>query len=77
MGKLQDKRIELAKKVLDTTDPATLAIVEDALSHERHYQFSPEQVKELDAILDRMRNGRSATYTWADVKKRARARTAR
>ncbi|HEX2616118.1 MAG TPA: hypothetical protein VHL57_01185 [Flavobacteriales bacterium] len=77
MGKLQDKRIELAKKILDTTDPATLAIVEDALSGKGHYQFSPEQVKEFEAIRERMRSSKSPSYSWAEVKKRARGRLAK
>lgn len=77
MGKLQDKRIELAKRILDTTDAATLALVEDALTSDRHYRFSSAQIKEFEAILDNMRSDRTASYAWTDVKKHARARVAK
>lgn len=74
MGKLQDKRIELAKKILDTTDPDKLAVVEDALNGTGYYQFSEAQIKEFEVLLKDQRSGQAPTYSWAEVKKRARAR---
>ena len=74
MGKLQDKRIELAKRILDTTDADKLARVEDALEETRPYVFSAAEVKEFKAIRDRIRNGSVTTYTLEEVKRRAKQR---
>ena len=76
MGKLHDKRIELAKRILDTTDADKLARVEDALEESRPYAFTAAQIKEFKAIRDRIRSGSVPTYTLDEVKRRAKRRIA-
>lgn len=74
MGKLTDKRIELAKRVLDTTDADKLARVEEALSNGALYAFTPAEVKKFKAIRDKIRNGEGVTFTAEEVKRRAKRR---
>ena len=72
MGKLTEKRIELAKRILDTTDARRLAMVEDALNGGGEHAFTPTQIKEFKAIRDRIRNGAVPTYSFQQVKTRAK-----
>lgn len=72
MGKITDKRIELARRVLDTVDARKLAMVEEALDGGAEQTFTPAQLREFKAIRDRIRNGAVPTYSLQDVKRRAK-----
>jgi hypothetical protein len=67
MSKLAVKRIELARRVLETTDKRTLDAVEDALHGTLH--FSKSEVVEFEAILERLEKGEEKARTWEAVKK--------
>lgn len=71
MSKLAAKRIELAKQVLDTTDPGKLEAMEDVLRG--YVDFTPAQIAEFEAQLARIERGEEPASNWADVKKRLRA----
>ncbi|MBP6310704.1 MAG: hypothetical protein KA408_00425 [Flavobacteriales bacterium] len=71
MGKKEDKRIELAKRVLDTTDTKTLAMVEHVLSAGTEQQFNEAEIKEFIAISEGMSNGTIKSIPWSDVKAKA------
>ena len=71
MGKQQDKRIELAKRILDTTDKATLDAVEIALFGPAPIKFTKKEIEEMEEQVDRIRNGDDRSYTWAEVKRSA------
>lgn len=72
MGKLTDKRIELARRVLDTVDARKLAMVEEALDGGTEQAFTPAQLREFKAIRDRIRSGAVPTYSLQEVKRRAK-----
>lgn len=75
MGKQQDKRIELAKRVLDTTDKATLDAVEIALIGPAPIKFTKKEIEEMEEQVDRIKNGDDRSFTWAEVKRSAIRRT--
>lgn len=76
MGKLTDKRIELARRVLDTVDARKLALVEEALDGSAEQAFTPAQIKEFKAIRDRIRSGSVPTWSLQEVKRRAKKHVA-
>ncbi|MFT3884520.1 MAG: hypothetical protein QM724_03545 [Flavobacteriales bacterium] len=53
MSNLHDKRIALAKKILDTTDAMTLARVEHVLGDPVPYQIPEEEIRLFEEQLDR------------------------
>ena len=75
MGKQQDKRIELAKQILDTTDKATLDAVEIALVGLAPIKFTKKEISEMEKQVDRVLKGEERSYTWAEVKRSAIRRT--
>ncbi len=68
MTKLSDKRIAIAKQVLETTDLAKLEAVEEVLRG--RMEFSPAEIAEFEAQLERIDRGGEETVAWSDVKKR-------
>ncbi len=68
MSKLAEKRIALAKQVLETTDAGKLEALEEVLRGS--VDFSPEQIAEFEAQLARIERGEEPTSSWSDVKKR-------
>ncbi len=70
MGKLQDKRIELAKRVLDTTDKTRLDAVEIALLGVPPTELSEADIKDLERQVARIDQGEEKLHSWSDVKKR-------
>jgi len=71
MSKTADKRIELARRVLDTTDTKTLTILEHVLSAGELQQFSEPEIDEFKAISEGMRNGTIKSIPWSEVKAKA------
>jgi hypothetical protein len=70
MSKLAAKRIELAKQVLDTTDPGKLEALEDVLRGS--VEFTPEQIAEFEEQLARIERREEPTSSWSYVKQRIR-----
>lgn len=70
MGKLQDKRIELAKLVLDTTDKTRLEAVEIALLGVPPAEISEADLKDLERQVARIDRGEEKLHSWSEVKKR-------
>jgi len=68
MGKLQDKRIELAKRLLDTTDARTLDLIEHVLTAGQVQRFSEEEIAEFEAIAEGMRKGTIKSMPWEEVR---------
>lgn len=68
MGKLQDKRIELAKRVLDTTDAKTLDLIDHVLTAGKVQEFTKEEIAEFEAIADGMRKGTIKSVPWEEVR---------
>lgn len=74
MGKQEDKRIALAKRVLDTTDATTLSALESVLDHGPIMHMPESRIKELEALRDRADRGEVELSSWPDVKRRIRRR---
>lgn len=68
MGKLQDKRIELAKLVLDTTDAKTLDLIDHVLMAGQVQDFSEKEIAEFEAISEGMRKGTIKSIPWEEVR---------
>lgn len=68
MSKLADKRITIAKQVLETTDLGKLEAIEDVLRGT--VALSAAEITELEVQLARIDRGEEATSTWAEVKAR-------
>jgi hypothetical protein len=68
MSKLAEKRIALAKQVLETVDAGKLEAVEEVLRGS--VSFTAAQVADLEAQLVRIEAGTEHTSSWAEVKKR-------
>lgn len=71
MGKLQDKRIELAKLVLETTDKTRLDAVEIALLGAPPASFTAEEIRAMEEAADRAERGDDPTFSWSEVKRSA------
>lgn len=68
MSKLAEKRIALAKRVLETTDPGKLEALEEVLAGA--VEFSPKQIAEFEAQLARIERGQELTTDWSLVRAR-------
>ena len=68
MSKLAEKRIALAKQVLETTDAGKLEALEEVLRGA--VDFSAAQIAGFEAQLERIERGEERTSSWAEVKKR-------
>lgn len=71
MTKLADKRIAIAKQVLETTDLAKLEAVEEVLRG--RIEFSPAEIAEFETQLELIDRGEELTVSWAEVKKKLMA----
>lgn len=70
MGKQQDKRIELAKRILDTTDEAKLDLVAAALNDPKPYVLPEAEIKAFEDYLERYERGEEKPKEWSSVKRR-------
>ena len=70
MGKLQDKKVELAQLLLAETDLKTLELVEHALLGAPPLHFTESEIKDLERQVERLDNGEEKRHAWSDVKKR-------
>lgn len=68
MSKLAEKRINIAKQVIETTDLGKLEAIEDVLRGT--VDFSDAEILELEEQLARIDRGEEATSKWAEVKER-------
>ena len=68
MSKLAEKRIALAKQVLETTDAGKLEALEEVLRGA--VDCSAAQIAGFEAQLERIERGEEHTSSWAEVKKR-------
>lgn len=68
MSKLAEKRIALAKKVLETTDVGKLEALEEVLSGA--VEFSAKQITEFETQLARIERGEEVTTDWSVIKAR-------
>lgn len=68
MSKLAEKRIALAKQVLETTDAGRLEALEDVLRGA--VDFSAAQIAGFKEQLGRIERGEERTSSWTEVKKR-------
>jgi len=68
MGKQPDRRIDLAKRVLDTTDPKTLDIIDHILMAGQVQRSTEAEIEEFEAIADGMRKGIIKSIPWEEVR---------
>jgi len=68
MGKQPDRRIDLAKRVLDTTDPKTLDIIDHISMAGQVQRFTEAEIEEFEAIADGMRKGTIKSIPWEEVR---------
>ena len=69
MDKQAEKKIELAKKILDLEDADMLRSV-DELVNGGPFKLSKAELKEVKAIRDRHLKGGGSSDSWLNVKKR-------
>lgn len=69
MGKLAERKVALAKHILETRDEAFLNTV-DALVSGGAFHLSKTELDELDTIMERHRSGDGRSASWPEVRKR-------
>lgn len=69
MGKLAERKVALAKRILETQDEALLDSL-DALVSGGTFHLSRTELDELDAIMARHRSGDGRSSPWPVVRKR-------
>ena len=74
MSKQAEKRIALAKEILNTTDPMRLEAVEIALAGNGAPVFTEAQVVEFERFLERYERGEEKATSWSSVKRRLAAK---
>lgn len=74
MGKLAEKKVALAARILNTDDERILRSVDEVLERAGTFALSSAELAELDAIRERHLIGQGNSSSWADVKKRIRKR---
>ncbi|MDQ3101514.1 MAG: hypothetical protein M3R08_09010 [Bacteroidota bacterium] len=72
MGKQAEKKIELAKKILDLEDADMLRSV-DELVNGGPFKLSKAELEEVKAIRDQHLKGKGSSDSWPNVKKRMQA----
>ena len=70
MGKLQERRAELAQRIQSVRSKKILDAVEQALAGEVEPELTDEEYEEMQAIKRRYQKGESKGSTWPEVKKR-------
>lgn len=70
--KLNDLKIAIAQRVLDSTDEERLRLVEDILDNRKPFVLGAEQKAELDADLAAHDAGKGDVFNWSQVKAYAR-----
>lgn len=76
MGKLAEKRVAIAKRILETEDEGLLNTM-DELVNGHQFTLSASDMRELDQIAAKYKAGKGKTYTWPEVKKRLQASISR
>ncbi|MEZ4790428.1 MAG: hypothetical protein R2811_10455 [Flavobacteriales bacterium] len=74
MGKLAEKKVALAARILNTDDERVLRSIDEVLDRAGAFSLSTADLAELDAIRERHLTGQGNSSSWADVKKRIRKR---
>ncbi len=69
MGKLAERKVALARQILETEDDSLLDSV-DALVNGGAFHLSKRELDQLDAIMERHRSGDGRASTWPEVRKR-------
>ena len=72
MGKLAEKKVSMAKHILETQDEALLSAVEDLLNG-GPFELSAAEKRELDASHAGHLAGDGKSTPWPEVKKRIQA----
>ncbi len=75
MSKILERKVALAKRVLDLEDKELLATVEHLLASGAPFELSAKEKADLDKDLHEHLSGKSRTYTLADVRAKLRKRT--
>ncbi len=76
MGKLAEKRVAIAKRILETEDEGLLNTM-DELVNGRQFKLTAADIRDLDRISAKYKAGEGKTYTWPEVKKRLQASIAK
>jgi hypothetical protein len=71
---IQATKLDLIKKLLDTTEEAELDDVRKILAKSQHTEnsLSDDDYKLLDKRRKRHKNGKSSSFSWDEVKQQAR-----
>lgn len=72
MSRIHERKVALAKRVLELEDKELLATVEHLLASEAPFELSAKEKAELDKDLDDHLAGKSRTYSMADLRTRLR-----
>ena len=69
MGKFAERKLALARHILDTEDEALLESM-DSLVQGGTFRMSRAELDDLDKIMERHRSGDGRSSSWPTVKKR-------
>ena len=72
MGKLAEKKVALATRILNINDERILRSVDEVLDRAGAFTLTPAELSELDAIRQRHVTGNGNSSSWSNVKKRIR-----
>ena len=72
MSRILERKVALAKRVLDLEDKDMLATVEHLLTSEAPFKLSAKEKADLDKDLDEHMAGKSRTYSLADLRTKLR-----
>lgn len=70
MGKLQERKADLARRLAEVKDPQVLDAVEAALDPQREPPLSDREFEELKQLKARYLSGEEKGTAWATVKRR-------
>lgn len=70
MSKLNDQRVAITKRIMETKDPRQLEVIASYLDGRAHLEFTPEEIKSFEEILAKHRAGEGRSSSWPEVRRR-------
>lgn len=70
MSKLNDQRVAITKRVMETKDPRKLEAIAHYLEGAAHLAFTNEEIAELEAIRREHLAGKGRSTSWPELKRR-------
>lgn len=72
MSKLNDQRVALTKRIMETTDPRKLDAIQRYLDERGQLEFTEEEIAEFEGIRKKHLAGIGRSTPWSDLKRQLR-----